>query len=175
MINKIAQKAVHILSGNRKMYYGRVAELAKTSTGKVILEIGSGKAVNDEYTYSARHLFPDVKDFIMTDINPDFGHKILDITKMNARSKYDVVLCLNVLEHVYDFQLAVDNLYRSLKKGGQLVIAVPFVFPLHDEPGDYWRFTEHALRRILKDFSEIDLTHQRSRRLPTGYFVIAKK
>lgn len=36
------------------MYYDRVAAIAKESRGKVVLEIGSGKAVNGRYTYFNR-------------------------------------------------------------------------------------------------------------------------
>lgn len=175
MLDKVAKATLHTLSGNRKVYYKKVEAIAQKSKNKVVLEIGSGIAVKGKYTYSTEHLFTKCKEFVKTDINPDFGHKVLDITKMKTKNKYDVILCLNVLEHVYDFQLAVDNLRASLTKNGQLVVAVPFAFPLHDEPGDYWRFTEHSLRRILKDFSKVEIHHQRSRRWPTGYFVIAKK
>lgn len=174
-MDKVAKSVLHALNGNRKMYYAKLQEIAADAKGKTVLEIGSGKMENGKYGYSAEHLFQDAKEFIKTDINPEFGHTVLDITTMTTKSKYDIILCLNVLEHVYDFQVAVDNLHRSLKKGGLLIVAVPFAFPLHDEPGDYWRFTEHALRKILGNFSDIELTHQRLRRWPTGYFVIAKK
>lgn len=136
-----------------------------------MLEIGSGIRVNGRYSYSAQHLFTDVKEFICTDINPTFGHRVLDITKMRDKEKYDIILCLNVLEHVYEFQIAVNNLHRSLKKNGILCIAVPFAFPLHDEPTDFWRYTEHSLARILSDFKKVEIHPQRSRKFPTGYFV----
>jgi len=175
MITNIAKSALHTLSGNRKMYYKKVQELANDANGKVVLEIGSGKQVKGNYSYSTHHLFADAKKFIKTDVNPEFGHRVLDITQMNDKSKYDIILCLNVLEHVYDFQLAVDNLHKALKHDGKLVVAVPFTFPLHDEPGDYWRFTEHSLRKMLGNFSSTDITPQRSRRWPTGYFAVATK
>lgn len=175
MIQKVAKFAFHTASGNRKAYYKKLEEIAKNSKGKTILEIGSGIKVNGKYSYSAQHLFGDSKEFICTDINPAFGHRVLDITKMKDKEKYDVILCLNVLEHVYEFQKAVDNLHRSLKKNGILCIAVPFVFPLHDEPIDFWRFTEHSLRNILSEFKTVQIHHQRSRKLPTGYFVKAIK
>jgi 2-polyprenyl-3-methyl-5-hydroxy-6-metoxy-1,4-benzoquinol methylase len=94
---------------------------------------------------------------------------------MDYNKRFDMILCLNVLEHVFEHQKAVDNMHRALKKGGKLVVAVPFCFPLHDEPGDYWRYTEHALRKILSNFSKVELKHQRARILPTGYFAIAEK
>lgn len=175
MIDKVAKSMLHVLNGNRKMYYSKVQEVATGAKGKIVLEIGSGKKVDGNYSYSAEHLFPNAKEFIKTDINPEFGHQILDITTMKTKAEYDVVLCLNVLEHVYNFQTAVDNLHRSLKKNGTLVVAVPFAFPLHDEPGDYWRFTEHSLQKILGNFSDVAITPQRLRRWPTGYLALARK
>jgi SAM-dependent methyltransferase len=175
MVEKIARKAIHIITGNRKANYKKVAEIAKSTDGMVVLEIGSGKQENGKYPYSTEHLFKNCKKFIQTDIIPEFGHKVLDITKFKDSNKYDLILCLNVLEHVYEYQKAVDNLHKALTKRGTLVIAVPFAFPLHDEPGDYWRFTEHSLRKILASFNEVKIQPHRSRRLPTTYFITAKK
>lgn len=141
----------------------------------MILELGSGKKVGAKYPYSAVHLFPEAKEFIMTDVNPEFGHRVLDATAMEEKDKYDVILCLSVLEHIYDYQRAIDKLYAALREGGKCVIFVPFGYPLHDEPGDYWRFTEHALRRMLSAFKDLDIKVRRSRKLPTGYFIVATK
>jgi SAM-dependent methyltransferase len=175
MIQTLAKTAIHTVSGNRKFYYKELANVAINNRGKTVLELGSGKQVSGRYTYSARHLFPTAKEFICTDINPDFGHQVLDVTTMKTKNKYDIILCLNVLEHVYEFQKAVNNMHRALKTKGILCVALPFTFPLHDEPGDYWRFTEHALRKMLSSFSKVEIKPQRSRKLPTGYFVIARK
>ena len=49
--------------------------------GKTILEIGSGKPANGKYPYSVRQYFEKNNKFECTDINPKFGHKVLDITK----------------------------------------------------------------------------------------------
>lgn len=174
MLDSVAKSVIHVLSGNRRFYYRKLRELAPQSVGKVVLELGSGKAVDGEYTYSAHHLFPDAAEFVCTDVNPAFGHRVLDVTEMDDRSAYDIILCLNVLEHVYDHARAIENMRTALTPGGTLCVAVPFAFPLHDEPGDYWRFTEHALRRMLADFADVTITPQRSRRFPTGYFVLAR-
>jgi SAM-dependent methyltransferase len=175
MIKKILKSLVHAATGNRKFYYNEVAKLATSVRSPRVLELGSGVKVGESYSYSTKHLFRDYKEFLQTDVNPDFGHKIVDATTMNYKDRFDVILCLNVLEHIFEHQKAVDNMHRALKKGGKLVVAVPFCFPLHDEPGDYWRYTEHALRKILKDFSHVELKHQRARLLPSGYFAIAEK
>lgn len=39
--------------------------------------------------------------------------------------RYDVVVCMEVLEHVIDLPLELDRLERSLAPGGRLVVSVP--------------------------------------------------
>ena len=38
---------------------------------------------------------------------------------------YDSVICLDVIEHIPDMKLALDECHRVLKRGGQLCISVP--------------------------------------------------
>jgi hypothetical protein len=47
---------------------------------------------------------------------------------------------------------------RLLKQGGKAIVNVPFVYWLHEQPHDYYRYTEYALRRfaLLSGF-EVDL------------------
>jgi SAM-dependent methyltransferase len=58
---------------------------------------------------------------------------------------FDVVYCTEVLEHVPDMNIAFREIARILKPGGVLVITVPFAYPLHEEPFDFWRITPHKL------------------------------
>ena len=61
----------------------------------------------------------------------------------------DVVLLLEVLEHVPDDGLVLREIHRVLKAGGRLYISVPFVYPLHDVPADFRRYTLYGLRLLL--------------------------
>jgi SAM-dependent methyltransferase len=175
MVINIIKWVVHTITGTRKFYYKKLSEVALSWEDKDILEVGSGISINGEYIYSAKHLFHPSNNFECTDINPSFGHKFMDITAMDEHKTYDVILCLNVLEHVFETEKALDNLYRALRRDGVLYIAVPVHFPLHDEPHDYWRFTEHSLRRLLHKFSEIKIYNKGLRKFPFGYFVEARK
>jgi SAM-dependent methyltransferase len=60
----------------------------------------------------------------------------------------DFILCTEVLEHVADWQKAFANLSYLLRPGGRVVITVPFFYPLHEEPYDFWRPTIHAITRF---------------------------
>jgi SAM-dependent methyltransferase len=175
MLTKIVKWFVHVVIGTRRFYYQKLSAAARSLHGKQILEIGSGRVVDGKYPYSARHLFDSSNIFVCTDIDPSFGHEILDITTMDYQDKFDVILCLNVLEHVYETELALRNLYRAVKKNGVVYIAVPVHFPLHDEPHDYWRFTEHALRCLLHQFENVKIYHNGLRVFPFGYFIEASK
>lgn len=58
---------------------------------------------------------------------------------------FDFILCTEVMEHVADWQAAFANFKRLLAPGGRLLITCPHVYPLHEEPYDFWRPTPHAL------------------------------
>jgi len=62
----------------------------------------------------------------------------------------DFVLMLNMLEHVVDAEIVLSEACRILKPKGRLIIQVPFLYPLHDEPRDFRRFTQHGLRKMLE-------------------------
>ncbi len=65
--------------------------------------------------------------------------------------KFDAVLAINVLEHIYNARRVVEDAYRVLNPGGTMVIAVPFLFPVHPSPQDYWRFTSMTLEKMMKE------------------------
>ena len=63
---------------------------------------------------------------------------------------YDSIFCTQVLQHLPEPQQALNEIARLLKPGGRAVIAVPHLVWLHNEPHDYYRFTCHGLRHMLK-------------------------
>ena len=65
--------------------------------------------------------------------------------------RFDFVLCTEVLEHVADPARVLTELHRVLRPGGTLLVTVPFVGQLHEEPHDHWRFTCYGLDGLLAD------------------------
>jgi SAM-dependent methyltransferase len=61
----------------------------------------------------------------------------------------DCVLCTEVLEHVPDPATALSEIARVLRGGGYLILTVPFLVELHEEPEDYYRYTSHGLVYLL--------------------------
>ena len=67
------------------------------------------------------------------------------------KNEYDVILCTEVLEHVKNPQLLISEFYRISKKDGILILSTPFLYPIHESPDDYWRFTPFALTLLASN------------------------
>lgn len=67
-----------------------------------------------------------------------------------ADGSFDTVFCSQVLEHVPEPWLALAEFRRVLKPGGYLILSVPHISWLHNEPYDFYRYTPHGLRFLLE-------------------------
>ena len=65
-------------------------------------------------------------------------------------SSVDSVISVAVLEHTRLPWVVAAELFRVLKPGGTLVIAVPFIQPEHAVPHDFFRYTVYGLRSMLE-------------------------
>ena len=88
-----------------------------------------------------------------------------DLTDLE--SKYDKIICIAILEHVYDPFRAVSNLKKMLKKNGKIFGMVPYLYHYHAPQDlkfqDYFRFSKDALAYLFKDFSDVELYPIRGR------------
>jgi len=64
---------------------------------------------------------------------------------------FEVILCTEVLEHLHSPHIAISEMRRVLKVGGELILSTRFVFPIHDAPHDYFRYTEFGLKYLFRD------------------------
>jgi SAM-dependent methyltransferase len=67
-----------------------------------------------------------------------------------ADATFDNVVCLEVLEHVPDPAIVIAEIARVLRPGGQAWLSMPFLYPVHDAPFDFQRYTIFGLRRDLE-------------------------
>jgi SAM-dependent methyltransferase len=76
-----------------------------------------------------------------------------------AAESFDAVVCTEVLEHVRHPERVAAELNRVLTPNGRLLVTVPFVIELHEEPFDYSRFTSYGLEATLAagGFDEIEV------------------
>ena len=67
-----------------------------------------------------------------------------------ASDSYDTAICLEVLEHIRDPFKALGEICRVLKKNGILILSVPHLSRLHEEPHDYFRYTKYGLQSSVE-------------------------
>jgi SAM-dependent methyltransferase len=116
-----------------------------------VLDIGSGDA---EPHYPRKEA---VASYITLDL-PETNVRYLKRPQVFADAHalpfsggvFDGVLLLEVLEHVRYPNLVLEEARRVLREGGTLCVSTPFLYPLHDEPYDFFRFSLYGLREMLR-------------------------
>jgi len=115
------------------------------------------------------------------DLVPDYNPDIVgDITKYNSHiqdSTYDIITCLEILEHTINPFSAIEELRRITTDGGLILFSAPLNWRIHGPVPDCWRFTEFGWKILLKDFDilEIDKLETPDRNLfPIKYNILAK-
>lgn len=92
--------------------------------------------------------------------------------------RFDFVVCTEVLEHTRQPFDAVSEMRRLLKPHGLAFVSTPFNFRIHGPLPDCWRFTEHGLRELFRQFSIIELKQLETLNrvlMPIQYTLIARK
>lgn len=122
-------------------------------TPTVVLEMGTHQWQEGVSTAVGPDWFPDATH-VGTDIEPGPGVDIVaDAHQLDgiAASRFDLIICRSVLEHVERPWLVVQACARVLRPGGHLFIETPQAFPIHGYPSDFWRFTVDGLRILATD------------------------
>lgn len=87
----------------------------------------------------------------------DFDNGI-DLREPIVGEKFDLGICMDLLEHVSNPFLVAQNIIDSLNPGAFLFVTAPFVWEIHGYPGDYWRYTPQGLMELFKDM-EVEIVY----------------
>lgn len=122
-----------------------------------VLEVGSGMV--GEGGDEIRLLFKDAKEYIGVDMvagtNVDQVVNGHDLVKTFGENSFDLVMCLETLEHDDKFWLTVEQMRNVLKPEGWMIITVPGIHcHEHRHPKDYWRFMEDGVREMFDGFEK---------------------
>lgn len=64
---------------------------------------------------------------------------------------FDAVFLFDVLEHLPRPAQALEEVFRVLRPGGLLLMNTPFMYPLHDEPRDFRRWTRYGHEQLAEE------------------------
>lgn len=68
-----------------------------------------------------------------------------------ADGSFDTLFSCSVLEHTPEPWHALSEMWRVLAPGGTAIVSVPFLFYLHGEPHDYYRFTRYGIAHLVRN------------------------
>jgi SAM-dependent methyltransferase len=115
--------------------------------GKVLLDYGCGSMPYKSYfePYLSSYIGADIGENTAADVRivnnkPDVSDKSVDF-----------VLSTQVLEHVEDPILYLQEANRILRKDGLLLLSTHGIWRYHPDPTDYWRWTGEGLKKIISE------------------------
>jgi len=88
----------------------------------------------------------DCKEFFKSQKINDVTFGFEDLTQIKHQNKFDLILSVDVMEHIEDDRKVFQNFYNSLKDGGYLLINTPSLYggsDVHDDVGESF-IGEHA-------------------------------
>jgi hypothetical protein len=144
-------------------------QLVQSDTDKNILEVGPEGPNSD----LIKKLLPSVKTlgynpktqtsgYVYPGSNTTYDINVCDTLTLQEQlliNCFDVIYCLEVLEHVAFPFRAADNLTSMLKANGLLFISVPSFLDWHPHGygyyEDYWRFLPGHIKHLFPNLKEI--------------------
>jgi SAM-dependent methyltransferase len=132
----------------RKGLYQNMTKLTKNIKGKT-LDVGCGLKPYEKFCNSSEYIgleidTPKNRKFKKADYFYDgriFPFKNCEI---------DSIIVSEVFEHVFNPDEFLSEINRVLKRGGILLMSVPFIWDEHEQPLDYGRYSSFGLQYILR-------------------------
>jgi SAM-dependent methyltransferase len=134
LLDLLLLRAWHIQRELRSWVASRAAE------GRPVEAIYDAGAGFGQYSYWLSGLLPkaritaiDVKEEQVADCNaffqrigrPQVKFQVGDVTKFQQENTFDLVVCVDVMEHILEDEAALRCYSTSLKNGGMLIISTP--------------------------------------------------
>ena len=119
------------------------------AAGAWVLDAGAGERVHARYFSRQRYV---AVDLAVGDATWNYGKldAIADLTALPFPAGcFDACINIVTLEHMREPGCAIQEMERTLKPGGRLLMIVPHEWEVHQSPHDYFRYTRHGIAYLL--------------------------
>jgi SAM-dependent methyltransferase len=126
-----------------------VALCGKYVKGRLI-DIGCGKKPYRDILKPlvTEHIGVDHVDTFHDKANIDLFGTAYEIP--SGDTQFDSAISTAVLEHLEEPEKAILECYRVLKPGAHAIYSVPFIWHLHEEPRDFFRYSKYGLKYLFE-------------------------
>ena len=132
-------------ANNRNLWLEKV--LSEIPTGLTVLDAGAGNGNKEKFCKHLNYISQDIAEYAGNEEAEGLHTGEVDYSKLNIVSdiidiplddeSLDVILCVEVLEHVENPLLVFKEFSRLLKKNGKLILTAPFNSLTHYAPYHY--------------------------------------
>lgn len=115
--------------------------------GALVLDAGSGEA---PYKSLFQHAKYESADF--EKVNKQYAEStyVCDLQNIPVEDcRFDFIIFNQVMEHVPEPKLVLAELNRVLKPGGKMIYTGPLFYEEHEQPYDFYRYTQFGLQYLL--------------------------
>jgi SAM-dependent methyltransferase len=130
----------------------KFSKMVSVEKSKSVLDLGCG-------TKPYESLFRSAERYVGFDIEKNDR---VDVVGKNwdlpfRDDEFDALISTQVLEHTAKLTETAAEIRRVVKDGGLVFLSVPFAYPVHGAPYDYYRFTKYGILEIFKGFTVIEM------------------
>jgi len=115
----------------RKAFGAKTIEIYDAGTGFGQYSYFMSKKLNPTNIFSVdikEDWIKDAEDFFSQIKTQHIKFKTEDLLQINHENRFDLILCVDVMEHIHDDIKVFSNFYRALKSGGFLLINTPSIY-----------------------------------------------
>jgi SAM-dependent methyltransferase len=146
---------------NKKNYY---QFFSIDFDNKTILDIGSAKgSFIKSKKFKINEIEKKAKSYTTIDLDPKTKPDIIadahELQNYVEKNSVDIVILFNIIEHLRSPEIVLDQVYEVLKNYGSVYFTIPFLYPIHEKPNDYSRFTIYKLNLLFSNFEKVEIYH----------------
>jgi SAM-dependent methyltransferase len=141
------QRMMAFNSSRHRLWEENAAFAAVVPHGARVLDAGAGMA---PYRGLFQHAEYETADFEQVDKAYAASTYVCDLKSIPVPdARFDYVVFNQVMEHLPEPRLVLAELHRILKAGGQIIYTGPLFYEEHEQPYDFYRYTQFGLRHLF--------------------------
>jgi SAM-dependent methyltransferase len=134
-------------SSRHRLLLENAAFAATIPDGALVLDAGAGEA---PYRKLFEHTRYESADFELVDKAYTPATYVCDLQQIPVEDeRFDFIVFNQVMEHLPEPRLVLAELHRILKPHGQIIYTGPLFYEEHEQPYDFYRYTQFGLRHLF--------------------------
>lgn len=134
-------------ASRHRLWIENAAFAASVPEGARVLDAGAGRAPYRSLFAHARY---ESADFEQVDKVYAPSTYVCDLSEIPVEDgRFGYVVFNQVMEHLPEPLTVLEELHRVLEPGGRMIYSGPLFYQEHEQPYDFYRYTQYGLRHLF--------------------------